>query len=64
MINGVGVVIFNDANVMTTDDIVTSCQRDRTPTSPASADRGAGMSKIVEGTSFCVGHNLSPLLFL
>ena len=30
MINGVGVVIFNDVNVMTTDDIVTSCQRDGT----------------------------------
>ena len=38
MINGVGVVIFNDANVMTTDDIVTSCQRDRTqPARPVQA---------------------------
>ena len=34
MINGVGVVIFNDANVMTTDDIVTTCQRDRAQPAP------------------------------
>ena len=60
MINGVGVVIFNDANVMTTDDIVTSCQRDRTPTSPASAGRGVGMSRILVGTGLCGGHNMPP----
>ena len=50
------IVIFNDANVMTTDDIVTSCQRDRTPTSPASVDRGVGMSRILVGTNICGGH--------
>ena len=60
MINGVGVVIFNDANVMTTDDIVTSCQRDRTPTSPASAGRGVGMSRILVGTRLCGGHDMPP----
>ena len=60
MINGVGVVIFNDANVMTTDDIVTSCQRDRTPTSPASAGRGVGMSRILVGTRLCGEHNMPP----
>ena len=31
---GGGVVIFNDANVMTTDDIVTTCQRDRAQPAP------------------------------
>ena len=34
MVNGGGVVIFNDANVMTTDDIVTTCQRDRARPAP------------------------------
>ena len=54
MINGVGVVIFNDANVMTTDDIVTSCQRDRTPISPGSAGRAAGMLRIFVGQAYMV----------
>ena len=60
MINGVGVVIFNDANVMTTDDIVTSCQRDRTPTSPGSAGRGVGLSRILVGTKLYGGYNMPP----
>ena len=29
-----GLIIFNDDNVMTTDDIFTSCQLGRTPTIP------------------------------
>ena len=33
-VDGGGVVIFNDANVMTTDDIVTTCQRDRAQPAP------------------------------
>ena len=33
-VNGGGIVIFNDANVMTTDDIVTTCQRERAQPAP------------------------------
>ena len=33
-VDGGGVVIFNDANVMTPDDIVTTCQRDSAQPAP------------------------------
>ena len=46
------VVIFNDYNVMTTNDIFKSCQRGRTPTSPGlpagyGRRREAGISNIL-----------------